>query len=91
MKLLLVFIAALTFMAFVTSHLNFKQPEKEAILRLNRAEMEAMYSIVDESATPGNIRKPLLQKLAVAYEATWPSRPAPAPIKQDTTTKQKKN
>ena len=41
--------------------------EKEAILRLNIGELQALYQIVDESATPGSIRKPLLLKIETAF------------------------
>lgn len=63
------------------------QQEKEAILRLNKNEIEALYSIIDESATPGSIRKPLLQKIEIVYRATFAPQ---QPIKSDTT-KPKKN
>jgi hypothetical protein len=63
------------------------QQEREALLRLNRVEMETLYSIIDESATSGSVRKPLLQKLEVAYKAAFAPQ---QPIKADTT-KPKKN
>lgn len=52
------------------------QPEKEAVVRFNQAEITNLYNIIDNSATPGDIRKPLLQKLSVAYAIAWPQPPA---------------
>lgn len=89
MKLLLFFIAIIVGFSALTTELKKRQPEKEAILRLNKSELQIMYSIIDESATPGNVRKPLLQKLELAYQITWPSTPPPAPIKPDSTKSKK--
>ena len=56
--------------------------EKQATLILNRAEMEMLYSIIDESATPGSVRKPLLDKIMRSYQSAFPQQPQ---VKPDST------
>jgi len=66
---------------------QFPQQEKEANLRLTKGEIEVLYNIIDESATPGSVRKPLLQKIEEAYRIAFtPVQPQPKD-----TTKPKKN
>ena len=70
MKLLLFFGAILILLSAI--HAQFPpQQEKEAILRLSMAELQTLYGIVDESATAGSIRKPLLLKIENAYKAAF--------------------
>lgn len=63
-----------------------KQQPKTMTLILNQQEAEILYQLVDDAAAPGNVRKPLLQKIQVAYMAAF-QPPAPQPD----TTKKKKN
>lgn len=85
MQRLLVFLVIIILTASITWAIP-RQQEKEATLRLNRMETEALYGIVDDAAVPGQVRKPLLQKIEVAYRTAFAQ---PAPVK-DTTTKPKK-
>lgn len=65
------------------------QQEKEVLLKLTKGEVEVLYSIIDESATPGQVRKPLLRKIEIAYSVAFPQQIQPQP--KDTTNKTKKN
>lgn len=70
------------------------QQEKQAVLTLTKADMENLWSIVDDAAVPGTIRRPLLLKLEIAYNAAFTAKPLEqqTPVKQDTTKpKPKKN
>ncbi len=86
MQRLILFLGIIFLGTIITLHLQaeYKQ-EKEATLRLNRNELEVLFSIIDDAAVPGSVRKPLLQKIEVAYRTAFAQ---PAPIKD--TTKPKK-
>mgnify|MGYP001584856419 CR=1 FL=1 len=85
MKLLLLFVGILIMLSAIQAQFP-PQQEKEAILRLNKADVENIYNAVEDAALPGSIRKPLLQKLAAVYMSTWPTQPQG----KDSTTKNKK-
>lgn len=85
MKRLVLFLGITVAVSAITMALP--QQEKQATLTLTRGEMEAVYNIIDESATPGSLRKPLLEKIMKSYQAAFAQ---PAPVK-DTITKPKKN
>lgn len=75
MKRLVLFLGITVTASIIT--LALPKQEKQATLILNRAEMEAIYSIIDESATPGSVRKPLLDKIMRSYQSAF-AQPAPA-------------
>jgi hypothetical protein len=58
------------------------QPDPKAILILTKGEAEALYDMVDNAAVPGQIRKPILQKIANAYSDAFAQKPE---VKKDTT------
>lgn len=62
------------------------QQQKNIVLTLSPNEVELLYGIVDDAKLAGDVRKPLLQKIASQYQAQMQP---PAPIK-DTTNKNKK-
>lgn len=64
--------------------------DKEVVIHLNQSEAEALYNIVDDAAVPGQVRKPILQKIIVAYNSAFPQVPPPASHQKDST-KTKKN
>ena len=76
------FFVAIIFACVAFSH---KQQPKLATVSFTQQEMEALYQIVDDAAVPGQVRKPLLQKIGVSYEATFTTP------KVDSTAKHKKN
>ena len=57
------------------------QPRPTCTLQLTQDEAQNLYNIVDNSATPGEVRKPLLQKIAIAYQAAWPDSTQNKPVK----------
>lgn len=86
MKRTLLFVATIAMVSIITMHLQAQyQQEKQATLHLTRGEIEAIYSIIDDAAVPGTVRKPLLEKIAKSYQAAFAQ---PAPVKD--TTKHKK-
>ena len=60
-------------------------PEKEINVPLTIQELQTIYTVLDDAALPGQIRKPLLQKLANFYNQAMAQTP------QKDTTKPKKN
>lgn len=60
-------ISGITFVLKVSA----QQGEKEAVVKFNKAELEALYQIVDDAAVPGQVRKPILQKLELSYRSTF--------------------
>ena len=78
MKQILVCIGLMIGMAFQT-----QQQEKEATLRLNKAEMEAVWSIIDDAPVAGQIRKPLLQKIEIAYRVAFTQLSKPDSLKKN--------
>lgn len=91
MKRLLLFISITVIASAATWALKAQQSvqQKEATIKLTQPEIEALYNIVDDAAVPGQIRKPLLQKIAAAYNFTFNPQPIPTTIKDST--KIKKN
>lgn len=91
MKRLVLFLG-ITVLAFVfTWALKAQQTirqEKEVVLRLTKDEVEALYTIIDDAAVPGQVRKPLLQKIATAYNSAFQVQSVSQP---KDTTKTKKN
>lgn len=84
------FISVITLASGLTWALKAQQvPEKEITLKLTRGEAEVLYSLIDDAAVAGQVRKPLLRKIEVAYSVAFPQQPQPQP--KDTTTKTKKN
>lgn len=84
----LLFISVITLASGLTWALKAQQvPEKEITLKLTRGEVEALYSIIDDAAVPGQVRKPLLRKIEVAYNVAFPQQIQPQP--KDKTNKKK--
>lgn len=48
------------------------QPRPTCTLQLTQQEAQTLYQLIDDSPTPGQVRKPLLQKIAIAYQVAWP-------------------
>lgn len=83
MKRVLLFLGTIALVSVITMHLQAQyQQEKQATLILSRGELEAIYQIIDESATPGSVRKPLLDKIMRAYQATFPQTTQGSPTQQ---------
>ena len=82
----LLYSSILVLVSGITWALKAQQvPEKEINIRLTIQELNTIYTVLDDAALPGQIRKPLLQKLATFYNQ------AMAPTPQKDTTKPKKN
>lgn len=88
MKKLVLFLSITIAASAITWALKAQQiqQEKEITVKFNRNELEALYNIIDDAALPGQVRKPLLQKLATAYNAAYPQMQP-----KDTINKTKKN
>lgn len=82
MKQFLIFLSIIVAVSVLTSFIRPKgskeQQPKMATVHFTQDELTAVYQIIDNSATPGEIRKPLLNKFLAAYNETWP------PVKADT-------
>jgi hypothetical protein len=75
------FLSVCLFLIMITSFapktgMDKRQLEKTGTLILTKEEAADLYTAVDDAAIPGNIRKPLLQKIVTMFQTTWP---APAP------------
>lgn len=68
--LIIVAILIVTFFGFK----DYQDP-KLATLQLNKQEMEILLDAVDNSALPGQVRKPMVAKLANAYNAAFAPKP----------------
>ena len=90
MKQLILFLSIITFVAVLTGFIRPRggkeQQPKTATVHFTQEELTAVYQLIDDSPSPGPVRKPLLQKLLAAYNETWPQ----TPVKADTTVKNKK-
>lgn len=77
MRRTLLYLGIIIAMAGITFGLKVsaQQGEKEAIVKFNKAELEALYQIVDDAAVPGQVRKPILQKLEMSYRSTFAVQP----------------
>lgn len=69
----------LLFTAYVIFHPSPAQTEKTGTLTLTRADAEILYQIIDDAEVSGKVRRPLLQKISVMYQATWVAQPLNQP------------
>jgi len=61
---------ALTYLSIIAL-VSFQLPvqQKEYTLKLTEQELNIVYDAIDNSTQPGQIRKPLLQKIATQFQA----------------------